>query len=480
MTLAPGERSSEPHAESLEEEVVIVLEGTVHAWISGWLHPLGPGHAVGFAAGTGMGHCFLNESAAPVRLLVLGERTKPENRCAWPLRLAAGLGPSPEQAAIWWAEPPPHALGPHDGVPGHVTPNDLRDGPWPECVIFRSAFGDKPDGRAAQVPGTRRSGHYPGDDERFADGVRITGPLRLKTLGIWVDLLLPGYRTSWPHAHTDEEELVYVARGSASVWLDGQVRPIGAGESVGFPPGTGAAHTLINDGDEPAVVITMGETADFPGERIVYPNHPLRNAECARNNTLWLDMLDRPLGGHDGRPQQLREHHRPGHLRLEWLTGDGAADRLLAVFAESPDYFHRTSGQAAPTRAMAEQALSRPPQAALHPDSVNECFLLEHEGRTIGVVDLLHGYPAEKTSYLGLLLLSPELRGKVLARRAMELVTDYCRRAHGATTMRLSVLRAGSVDEVSRLIGFWSHLGFTHVTEASTATVVVLERPIEV
>ncbi|MBT9555965.1 MAG: GNAT family N-acetyltransferase [Myxococcales bacterium] len=479
VTLAPGERSSEPHAESLEEEVVIVLEGIVHAWIDGWIYPLGPGHAVGFPAGTGVGHSFLNESASPVRLLVFGERTKPDNRCAWPLRLAAGLGPTPDQAAIWWADPPRRPLGPHDGIPGHLTTSDLRQGPWPECIVFCSAFGEPPESSAAIVPETRRSGHYPGDDERFADGLRITGPLQLRALGIWVDLLLPGYRTSWPHAHTDEEELVYVARGAADVWLDGHVRPIAAGESVGFTPGTGAAHTLINDGSEPAIIITVGETADFPGERIVYPKHPLRNAGCARKNTLWLDTLDRPLGNHDGRPRQLREQFRPGHLRLEWLTGDDAADRLLDVFAKSPDYLSRTSRDPTPTRAHAEAALARPPKAALHPDAVKECFLVELEGQAIGVVDLLHGYPAEKTSYLGLLLLNPDRRGQGLARRTMALVTDYCRRAHAATTLRLGVLRAGSEAEVAALIAFWAHLGFSRVAEASDASVDVFEKPVE-
>jgi uncharacterized cupin superfamily protein/RimJ/RimL family protein N-acetyltransferase len=359
-----------------------------------------------------------------------------------------------------------------------VTESDLRQGPWPACILFCSAFGERPESSAAVVPETRRSGHYAGDDERFADGVRITGPLQLRALGIWVDLLLPGYRTSWPHAHTHEEELVYVARGVADVWIDGHVRPIAAGESVGFTPGTGAAHTLINDGDEPAIIITMGETADFPGERIVYPKHPLRNAECARKNTLWLEALDRPLGAHDGQPRQLREQRRPGHLRLEWLVGDDAADRLLTVFALSPDYMSRTSGNPTPTRAIADQALARPLQAALYPDSVKECLLVELEGQTIGVVDLLHGYPAEKTSYLGLLLLSPDYRGKGLARRTMDLVMDYCRRAHGATTLRLSVLRAGSEAEVTRLIAFWTHLGFVRVAEASQVTVDVFDRTI--
>jgi GNAT superfamily N-acetyltransferase len=139
----------------------------------------------------------------------------------------------------------------------------------------------------------------------------------------------------------------------------------------------------------------------------------------------------------------------------------------------------RTSGNPTPTRAIADQALARPLQAALYPDSVKECLLVELEGQTIGVVDLLHGYPAEKTSYLGLLLVSPDYRGKGLAGRTMDLVMDYCRRAHGATTLRLSVLRAGSDAEVTRLIAFWTHLGFVPIADSSGANVNILERPLD-
>ena len=108
--LPPGRRTSFPHAESAEEEFVYVIEGHPDVWLDGVLHPLVPGDAVGFPAGTGQSHSFLNNSDRDVRLLVVGEPAKPENRILYPV--------NPEQQARrkdWWADAPARDMGPHDG-----------------------------------------------------------------------------------------------------------------------------------------------------------------------------------------------------------------------------------------------------------------------------------------------------------------------------------------------------------------------------
>jgi uncharacterized cupin superfamily protein len=64
VRLAPGHRTSLPHAESAEDEFILVLEGTPDVWLDGVLHRLAPGDAVGFKAGTGLAHTFLNNSDA--------------------------------------------------------------------------------------------------------------------------------------------------------------------------------------------------------------------------------------------------------------------------------------------------------------------------------------------------------------------------------------------------------------------------------
>jgi uncharacterized cupin superfamily protein len=120
--LLPGRRTSYPHAESAEEEFVYVIAGTPDVWLDGELHRLRPGDAVGFPAGTGICHSFLNNTAGEVRLLVVGEARKAENRVFYPR--------NPEQAARkdWWSDPPARAMGDHDGLTDKLRAARARAG----------------------------------------------------------------------------------------------------------------------------------------------------------------------------------------------------------------------------------------------------------------------------------------------------------------------------------------------------------------
>ena len=111
----PGRRTSFPHAESAEEEFVYVIEGTPDVWLDGRLHRLRPGDGVGFPAGTGLSHSFLNNTEAEVRLLVVGETPKPENRVYYPR--------NPDRKVLrqdWWEDPPARPMGDHDGMTDKV------------------------------------------------------------------------------------------------------------------------------------------------------------------------------------------------------------------------------------------------------------------------------------------------------------------------------------------------------------------------
>lgn len=113
LRVPPGRRISYPHAESAEEEFVFVLEGCPDAWIDGNLHRLKAGDSVAFPAGTGIAHTFLNNTEEEIRLLVVGEKAKPENRRHYPLHPELQ---NSEQFS--WKEAPRRPLGLHDGRPG--------------------------------------------------------------------------------------------------------------------------------------------------------------------------------------------------------------------------------------------------------------------------------------------------------------------------------------------------------------------------
>ena len=101
-------------AERAEEEFVYVIEGAPDAWIDGVLHPLKPGDSVGFPAGTGIAHTFINNTDAEVRLLVVGEKRE-DSQFFYPLHPERPL-----EREFFWEGHPEHDLGPHDGMPDRV------------------------------------------------------------------------------------------------------------------------------------------------------------------------------------------------------------------------------------------------------------------------------------------------------------------------------------------------------------------------
>ncbi|GAB3251443.1 cupin domain-containing protein [Chitinimonas naiadis] len=146
--------------------------------------------------------------------------------------------------------------------------------------------------------------HYPGSTELLSIGSPFGRTFGFQRLGIHHELLLPGRRTSWPHAESTEEEFAYVIEGTPDVWLDSVLYRLQPGDAVGFKPGDGLAHTFINNTAEPVRLLVVGDT-NRADNRIRYPLHPKRNAEVG--DMLWADMPARILGPHNGLPDGEEE-----------------------------------------------------------------------------------------------------------------------------------------------------------------------------
>lgn len=145
--------------------------------------------------------------------------------------------------------------------------------------------------------------HYPASDELLSIGSAFGKAFGFKRLGINHEVLPPGRRTSWPHAEKTEEEFVYVIEGTPDVWIDGVLHPLKPGDGVGFVPGTGVAHTFINNTTSEVRLLVVGDT-NRADNQIVYPLHPDRNA--ALGERFWNDSPKRVLGSHDGFSNALR------------------------------------------------------------------------------------------------------------------------------------------------------------------------------
>ena len=114
---------------------------------------------------------------------------------------------------------------------------------------------DRPIIHWKQIEGPDDS-HYPGDDELMSIGAPFGRHFGLKRLGIHHERLLPGRRTSYPHAESAEEEFVYVIEGTPDVWLDGTLHRLKPGDAVGFPAGTGICHSFLNNSEPRASMST--------------------------------------------------------------------------------------------------------------------------------------------------------------------------------------------------------------------------------
>lgn len=290
--LPPGRRTSPPHAERDEEELVFVLEGEPDLWQDGHLHRLCPGIAVGWPNGTGIAHTIINNSDRDVRLLALGEASR---------YVSAVHFPHDSDIAGWfarhrklWPDPPKRRRGPHDGKPGAVPPRSRKPGLPPNALDWR-------------IQPVVDDNSYPNDAEILSAFVSLAPKLGLYRIGGGIDPLVPGRRTSWPHAEGDEEEFTFVLEGSPTAWLDGNLYPLKPGDFVGWPSRTGHAHTILNNSSERAVLFTWGE-ASRKRARVWYPFHARHMKSLGE--VAWVPDKQPRFGPHDGLPDALRKTRR--------------------------------------------------------------------------------------------------------------------------------------------------------------------------
>jgi uncharacterized cupin superfamily protein len=148
---------------------------------------------------------------------------------------------------------------------------------------------------------------YPQSTEPMGPVRRLGKEAGLVRIGINIQRLPPGSRSSWPHAEEDEEEFVFVIEGEVDAWIDGHAYRMIQGDLAAFPAGTGISHCFINNSAAQAVLLVGGE-APKPGSRIFYPLNTSRRQDMPAQSW-WDDVPQRQLGPHDGRPDA---HRTPG------------------------------------------------------------------------------------------------------------------------------------------------------------------------
>ncbi|HET6159836.1 MAG TPA: cupin domain-containing protein [Dongiaceae bacterium] len=140
-----------------------------------------------------------------------------------------------------------------------------------------------------------------GDGDLRATIAHFGRALGLVRLGVNQEIVPPGCRTSIPHAHSLEEEFVFVIEGRPDLWIDGEIHPLRPGDGIAFPAGAGIAHCLINNTDRDVRLLIVGE--NIAGDRVAYPIDPAQR----RPGDDWTDAPRHPLGAHKGRANRPRQ-----------------------------------------------------------------------------------------------------------------------------------------------------------------------------
>jgi uncharacterized cupin superfamily protein len=129
---------------------------------------------------------------------------------------------------------------------------------------------------AADAPPRTRQTNYP---EPFASRMagREKRPLGdifgLTNFGVNLTRLAPHASSSLRHAHSRQDEFIYVLAGHPTLHTDeGRVR-LAPGMCAGFKAGTGNGHRLVNETAEDVVVLEVGDRT--PGDEGAYPDDDL-------------------------------------------------------------------------------------------------------------------------------------------------------------------------------------------------------------
>lgn len=131
--------------------------------------------------------------------------------------------------------------------------------------------------RVADAPPKAKQSNYP---EPFA--TRVAGRRKhllgdvfgLKNFGVNLTYLKPGAISALRHAHSVQDEFIYILQGAPLLVTDSGETQLQPGMCAGFKSGSGDAHHLVNRGADEVVYLEIGDRN--AGDRVAYPDDDLQ------------------------------------------------------------------------------------------------------------------------------------------------------------------------------------------------------------
>jgi uncharacterized cupin superfamily protein len=131
--------------------------------------------------------------------------------------------------------------------------------------------------RAEDAPPRTKPSNYP---EPFASMMagRLKRPLGdlfgLSNFGVNLTRLAPNSVSALRHAHTKQDEFIYVLQGRPVLITDEGRTQLEPGICTGFKAGTGNGHALVNESADEVVYLEVGDRT--PGDTVTYPDDDLQ------------------------------------------------------------------------------------------------------------------------------------------------------------------------------------------------------------
>lgn len=131
--------------------------------------------------------------------------------------------------------------------------------------------------RAEDAPPRTKPSNYP---EPFASMMsgrlkRTLGDLfGLSNFGVNLTHLMPNSVSALRHAHSRQDEFIYVLQGRPVLITDEGRTQLEPGMCAGFKAGTGNGHQLMNESAEDVVYLEVGDRT--PGDAASYPDDDLQ------------------------------------------------------------------------------------------------------------------------------------------------------------------------------------------------------------
>lgn len=121
-----------------------------------------------------------------------------------------------------------------------------------------------PESNATGYPEPYRTANQQRWNRRLGDHAKLTN------FGVNLTRIVPGGQSSHRHAHSRQDEFIYVLQGEVLLETDAGAETLKPGMCAGFAAGSGNAHRFVNRSEKDVLLLVVGDRT--AGDEVGYPD----------------------------------------------------------------------------------------------------------------------------------------------------------------------------------------------------------------